>query len=260
MTIKLIEYMPDNYAKFLDSNNVNLLGIVDAELNEMLEMFQVVEKSRNIDNATFATLDKAGKNALEYRGGQDDDRFRDIIKIKMRAIKSAGDLLTIGEIANALLGDTILNIQEAWDSGAYDNEPAAILIRLRGNELRYIPIPLEMVVAGGIRVLYEINLINNVGIEARRAAWLFNYVLTDTLLCGTHPVEAILGKVLKSMCDITADLFPHKFDYNLCGTNPTTKTKGHIEKTNLNTTSELEAARFLYPPTGELLCGTYPAA
>ena len=130
-------------------------------------------------------------------------------------------------------------------------------------------------------------------IAKKHRTWLFDYVLTDTLLCGTHPDIAIIGRIiacpatidntmsvtafdyvltgtepiistigvaLKTKCDAEVSLSFYGFDYKLCGTAPVPETKGCIEKTNLSITNELTAARFLYPECGELLCGTYPAA
>ncbi len=124
-------------------------------------------------------------------------------------------------------------------------------------------------------------------------AWLFNYPLCNVFKAGTYPETVILGKVLdcsaivssiikttvfdfiltgtepfvstlgttlKTGCGIETNILPYRFEYDLCGTGPAPGTKGHIENINMNLANELTAACFLYPPTGELLCGTYPAA
>ena len=142
---------------------------------------------------------------------------------------------------------------------------------------------------------YQLCVAFRMGIGAieRNSAWLFDFPLCDThktgiypdiatigkvltcpvaidstlkatsfeyALAGMEPIISTLGTTLKTGCGIETNILPYRFEYDLCGTGPAPGTKGHIENINMNLANELTAACFLYPPTGELLCGTYPAA
>ncbi len=142
---------------------------------------------------------------------------------------------------------------------------------------------------------YQLCVAFRMGIGAieRNSAWLFDFPLCDTHKTGTHPdiailgkilacpatinsileatafdyalvgtipIKSILGTILKTERGIETNILLHKFKYDLCGTEPILGTKGHIEKISIDFDNELTATRFLYPPTGELLCGTYPVA
>lgn len=127
--MKLIKRLTDNYKKNPESNIGKLLSIVDYEIDNMKLAFNTIELYRSIDNATGITLDNIGKNVLQERGVMDDVLYRLLLKTKVRANLSGGQIETLNDVLNVLLGVNFLSIREVWNDPTYGNEPAALEIR-----------------------------------------------------------------------------------------------------------------------------------
>lgn len=167
MRFSLVDHLTDNYKKSPNSNNAKLLGIVDDELNLLAYTFRMIERYRDMDRARGLTLDRAGKNVLELRKTDKDEEYRRMIKVKIKANLSKGDIDTIADVAEALLGGGFVRVGETWSSPKYSNEPAGVYIRVKSldtsPELRGEPVYLdgsyylngEKLLNGGYEALYD---------------------------------------------------------------------------------------------------------
>lgn len=115
----LLEKLPSNYYKETDGNLANLLSVVLEEINEIEQAQNKVITNKKINEATGYSLDRIGKNVGQTRGGLDDESYRILIKAKIRANLSAGDINSLIEyIATILQVDrTEVEIKEpSWGS------------------------------------------------------------------------------------------------------------------------------------------------
>ena len=127
--MKLIKRFTDNYRKDDNSNISKLLSIFNFESDRINDAFRTIDDYRHISNATGVTLDNIGKNVLLARDGMDDVTYRLFLRLKIKMNLSGGQIKTINEIMNAILGKYYLGLREVWKNPTYDNEPAAIEIR-----------------------------------------------------------------------------------------------------------------------------------
>lgn len=127
--MKLINRLTGNYKRGPTSNIGKLLSVVDLEVKELKDAIAAVETARKIDDATGATLDNIGKNVLQERGSADDVLYRKLLKVKIRANRSNGEIDTLNDVLDVLLEDHYLGIREVWNDASYGNEPAAMEAR-----------------------------------------------------------------------------------------------------------------------------------
>lgn len=146
------ERLPDNYNKSKDSGISKLIELMAEQSNNNEASYELMRKSRDIDNAVGPHLDFIGSNLKLKRGAWNDEQYRQMLKIQIAANASNGDIPTLNKIYKAYLGDSFRGIQEGWSHAL--KEVAAIVIRL--NE-RPIEVPPELnVKAGGVKVYYEV--------------------------------------------------------------------------------------------------------
>lgn len=128
--MNFIRRLTDNYKKNPDSNIGKLFEVIDRELEQLKTALEKTREYRAIDLATGVTLDNIGKNVLLERDGMDDINYRLFLKTKIRSNLSGGQIETINEIMQAILGDEYyLGLREVFSDSSYSNEPAAIEIR-----------------------------------------------------------------------------------------------------------------------------------
>ncbi len=209
MRFNLIERLTDNYKKGVASNNAKLLGLIDTELNYLIYVFKMVEHYRDMDRAIGTTLDRIGKNVLELRQSSNDEEYRRMIKVRIKANLSDGSINTISEVAGALLGDSFVRVGETWDNQKYGNEPAGVYIRTQALdtslELRGNPVNLdgiyylngEKTLNGGYDVLYDPT--NDLS--------LIKENLKQVLPGGVRLYWEIPEKVLTAMCVVTTTTY-----------------------------------------------------
>lgn len=155
---KLIERLTDNYSKDLESNVGKLFIIVGDELEELEELFSKIYDSRDIDKAEGRSLDRVGNNVQQLRWDTDDEFYRQLIKTKIIANLSIGDIETINEVANVLLGEGYKGVEETWNKSRYDFEPAGLEITIT-NLNRTIPfVAVERVTAAGVGLYWVLEL------------------------------------------------------------------------------------------------------
>lgn len=140
---------------FRKGNNEKLYKVLYGEIDELYDTIIDIRSTRDIDKAFGKTLDLLGENIGQERDGEDDEAYRMLLKIKIIANFSKGDIPTMNRVFRAILGDSYKGIVETWDKEEYKNEPAAIVIKVNtGASRRYIKI-LSSVKAGGVKVYYE---------------------------------------------------------------------------------------------------------
>ena len=144
--------------RFRKPNNLDLYYVLYGGYGELEKGFASINDSRNIDKAQGETLDKLGANVGQFRFGEDDDLYRLLIRTRIIANLSIGDIPTINKIMSILVKDNFLGIKETWSYEKHRNEPAAIVLQL--SEI-WSNIPLEIIhriKAAGVRVILETYL------------------------------------------------------------------------------------------------------
>ena len=194
MLVLLCQYF-GNY----DSNS-NIGKFLDILANQMIDLETALNDSKsilNIDTATGANLDIFADNLQIIRGSFTDDELRARIKTEIRANFSTGDINTIREVAEVVLGEDALNgIIETYNSADFSNEIAGIALLLNTPSSNPINIPdetIERTVAAGIRIFYQLtNEVETIIIQEPN-----NYLDTVNFLeSGTFNTSNELGVIL----------------------------------------------------------------
>lgn len=173
--------------RFRKPTNEKLYEVLYNGFNGIDETLDSIKASRNIDNAYGKTLDLMGQNVGQLRIDEDDDLFRLLVKTRIIANLSIGDIPTMNEVLSVLVKDVFLGLQEVWLDDGWDNEPAAIklsiLPKLDGKYLEII----NAIKAAGVRVLVEVSLKEEVRIEETFEEYkIHHYKVGDNLYrCGT---------------------------------------------------------------------------
>ncbi len=147
------ERLPERFRK---ENNLKLYYVLYGGFDEVYRAFDEIRASRDLDKAYGETLDKIGANVGQFRLDEDDDLYRQLIKVRIIANLSLGNIPTINKVLSVLTKDVYLGLREAWDKTEYQNEPAKIVVNLSRSIENY-PIELiERIKSAGVRVLTEI--------------------------------------------------------------------------------------------------------
>ncbi|WP_411503488.1 hypothetical protein [Brevibacillus centrosporus] len=129
-----LKRLTSNYQKSTSGNIGKLFSIVSLQVEEVRRTLEKIEQYRDIDLAVGASLDRIGRNVGQPRGSSTDIDYRKLIKTKIKANLSAGDIETINEVMEVLMGEAFLGARETWYLSSYDYEPAAIALRFSGLE------------------------------------------------------------------------------------------------------------------------------
>lgn len=147
------ERLPERFRK---ENNLKLYYVLYSGFDEVFAAFDEIRASRDLDKAYGETLDKIGANVGQFRLDEDDDLYRQLIKVRIIANLSLGNIPTINKVLSVLTKDVYLGLREAWDKTEYQNEPAKIVVNLSRSIENY-PIELiERIKSAGVRVLTEV--------------------------------------------------------------------------------------------------------
>ena len=188
MWSKVFNRLPDNYSREGQVNNAKLHKIIYAEIEEIKKVFQDIKTSQDIDRAAGRTLNLVGGNVLEYRTTDNDELYRQLIKTRIIANLSQGDMETINEVAKVLVGDGFAGIQETWNDANYDFEPAGIVIKLKTHDMLIPYDAIERVIAGGVRASWELDIDTvKLGLNAKQVKYPVPYNMCGAFLCGTKP-------------------------------------------------------------------------
>lgn len=147
------ERLPERFRK---ENNLKLYYVLYGGFDEVFAALDEIRMSRDLDKAYGKTLDKIGTNVGQFRLDEDDDLYRQLIKVRIIANLSLGNIPTINKVLSVLTKDVYLGLREAWDKTEYQNEPAKIVVNLSRSIENY-PIELiERIKSAGVRVLTEV--------------------------------------------------------------------------------------------------------
>lgn len=147
------ERLPERFRK---ENNLKLYYILYGGFDEVFAALDEIRMSRDLDKAYGKTLDRIGANVGQFRLDEDDDLYRQLIKVRIIANLSLGNIPTINKVLSVLTKDIYLGLREAWDKSEYQNEPAKIVVNLSRSIENY-PIELiERIKSAGVRVLTEV--------------------------------------------------------------------------------------------------------
>ena len=153
LTQELLQHLPYRDSKEPDSNNYKIYRLLAEVIGTIQEHQQQIQDTRNIDNATGKTLELIGSNYNQPRGvDQDDDEYRLYIKTKIAADMSQGDIETLNEITEVLMGEGFVGYTETWNQEEFQNEPAGLLLTIR-NKAENLPFDVvDRIVAAGVDV------------------------------------------------------------------------------------------------------------
>lgn len=155
---ELFDLLPERYRK--PTTEKVYYAIFD-DRAKMRQAIWEVEQSRDIDKAYGKTLDKFGENVGQFRLDEDDDLYRQLIKVRIIANLSLGNIPTINKVLSVLTKDVYLGLKEVWDKEEYRNEPSKIVIEL-GSSAKKFPFEIvEVIKSAGVRVLAEIEYKGN---------------------------------------------------------------------------------------------------
>ncbi|WP_434419103.1 hypothetical protein [Tissierella praeacuta] len=163
---KVFNRLPDSYSREGQVNNEKLHKVLYGELEEVKKVFEDIKVNRDMDNAKGRNLDYIGKNVLEYRITSDDELYRQLIKTKIIANLSQGDIETINEVARVLIGDAFQGVKETWNLSQYNNEPAGLVLTMK-NQVKLLQTnAIDRAVAGGVGIKYLLELMQDKTVDS----------------------------------------------------------------------------------------------
>lgn len=185
--------------RFRKPNNLDLYYVLYGGYGELEKGFASINDSRNIDKAQGETLDKLGANVGQFRFGEDDDLYRLLIRTRIIANLSIGDIPTINKIMSILVKDVFLGLKEVYLIDEWDNEPAAISLAL-GKHIKHIPYEIiNRIKAAGVRVLIEVRYGEKIILKERTISYTSRlYPVSTYHSCGTIYRHQYLGKKINS--------------------------------------------------------------
>ena len=150
----LFELLPERYRK---PNTDKLYYGYFHDRADIRQALAGIEDSRDINKAYGQTLDNIGKNVGQIRQGEDDELYRQLIKVRIIANLSMGNIPTINKVLSTLVKDIYTGLEEAWRDPDQAFEPSKIVIKLDWG-VRNFPFDLvERIKSAGVRVLAEIQ-------------------------------------------------------------------------------------------------------
>lgn len=155
----IFKRLPERFRK---NNTEKLYYVLFDERGAFKDAIKTVKDSRNIDKAKGKTLDLIGANVGQFRNGEGDSLFRQLIKVRIIANMSIGDIKTINTVTSILVKEIYQGLKEAWTEKEWDYEPSAIVINL-AQFLSNFPYKLiNQIKAAGVRILFETNRKQNI--------------------------------------------------------------------------------------------------
>lgn len=216
---KVFNRLPDNYSREGQVNNEKLHKVIYGEIEEIKKVFEDIKISRDMDNAKGRNLDNIGKNVLEYRSTDNDELYRQLIKTKIIANLSQGEIETINEVAKVLVGNGFAGIKETWNDPNYDFEPAGLVIKLKSHDMLIPYDAIERVTAGGVRATWELGIDTiNIGLRTKQETYPINYNRCGTFLCGTKPYVQTEGISFNTRLNVNTNKANTSQKYLMTGT------------------------------------------
>lgn len=210
MLDKMLQMIPDAFAKSKESNLGKIFILLNDELGKLNGTAKKVEAWRDIDSAEGKTLELIGNDYEQHRGQDGDSLYRFMIKSKIEQSQSNG---TFNELINVICR-TINCLPEDVDivsgrlfdnAGGYVGEPLAIEVKsvpmsfFRNTDIKVSSFveSLQSSVATGVRIVsIAIEAVTTLEINHKRTVYKFRYDLAgDGLRAGETPYESTLGMV-----------------------------------------------------------------
>ena len=185
--------------RFRKPNNLDLYYVLYDGYGEIEKGFKDINNSRNIDKARGETLDKLGSNVGQFRLGEDDDLYRQLIKVRIIANMSIGSIPVINKVLSILVKDVYLGLEEAYLIDEWDNEPAAfrLILNKYAGKLPYEII--ERIKAAGVRVLFELRYRESVILKEKTDTYTSRlYPVSTYYQCGSIYKHQYVGKKINS--------------------------------------------------------------
>ena len=103
LTSRNVKELSDAWNKAQDSNNAKMLGLNEASVNRLLEVFKQINDCLDIYKATGKTLDYYGASVGQPRGNLADDKYRLLIITRIAVNVSGCDYQTVIDNIKRLL-------------------------------------------------------------------------------------------------------------------------------------------------------------
>ena len=103
LTSRNVKELSDAWNKAQDSNNAKMLGLNEASVNRLLEVFKQINDCLDIYKATGKTLDYYGAAVGQPRGNLADDKYRLLIITRIAVNVSGCDYQTVIDNIKRLL-------------------------------------------------------------------------------------------------------------------------------------------------------------
>lgn len=227
---RVFDRLPDNYSRREQVNNEGLHKIVYSEMEKIFKVFEDIKHYRNIDNAFGRTLDYLGSNVQQLReANQDDDQYRALVKIKIIANLSQGDIETMNTVATALIGDDLIKIKETWNDIMYNDDLAGLVLEIDASTPR-IPSAISQVKAAGVKLYYEVMYPTDyLNISAREIGYKARYPMAGLAQTASKPVDSNRNRLT-----IKDSVFTVKNFYPMSGQVTTAAVKNSIEREDID--------------------------
>lgn len=245
---ELKTYLPDFYESIADVRDfLKALGL------QMDEVHSDTMQAR--DNNFIFLADEKTVSRLEQFMYIPYDPARTLDERKRLV---ASFFVGFGKMSASKIKDIVYTFTNAASDVFFQDSTVSIEIE-RGTSASIYLIDLDTILSRRIPAHLPFVLVIKYTVEttisAKTSGYLFNYPLTNTLKCGTHPESATLGKIESADINVSADVEEQVFDYKLCGTTPDISTLGFISGSNINTDCEPVQQTFDYVLCGTRRCG-----
>lgn len=227
---RVFDRLPDNYSRRDQVNNKGLHKIIYSEVEELFEVFNAIKFFRNIDNAYGKTLDYIGSNVQQLRDiNQGDDQYRLMIKTKIIANLSQGDIETINTVATALIGDNLIKVKETWSDPIYNDDIAGLVLEIDSKTPR-VPRAISQVKAAGVKLYYELMYATDyLNVSAREIGYKARYPMAGMAITESKKVDGN-----RNMLNISESYFKVKNNYLMAGQVSTAAVKNSIEREQID--------------------------
>lgn len=234
---EILDLLPYKYNKRETSNNYKIVKLLEEVVGGIIKHQQEVKASNDIDNAEGKVLDLVGSNYSQPREpGQPDDEYRLFIKTKIAADMSQGDIETLNEIAETILGGNFIGIKETWSDPSYKEDIAGIVIKIKP-ELKRLPKIMHRVRAAGVSLYYEMMLKDEeVIIENSKIEYGTRYPMTHETSTASKRVDGNKNEV-----EVVNKYIKAKTNYEMAGQITTAAVKNNIS--NLKSELEIKQAK-----------------
>ncbi len=230
-------------------NIASIAKVLDRQLQEVYDVFASLAAQRSMSEAEGVQLDNAGDIVCLTRAEagllvgdpiylevMDDERYRKYLQYK--AYKNSNDCTYY---------DLINELRLVWDVDQiqYEENPnfpatiilSAPLLTPSGEPANLGQIP--AIKPAGVRVLYQYKARYVIQVSHEIGIVLFDLPVCGTLLCGTYPTTATLGKTSENGITASMGTGVYKNEYDLTGTIPETATLGKENVSGVMTDSDM---------------------